>query len=70
MREEEKADRLLSGLYGFLLENPTNMPMDYIQRGYVEGMPRSVCDFIACMTDRYAVRLFQTTHIPDVFTQL
>ncbi|HML48001.1 MAG TPA: deoxyguanosinetriphosphate triphosphohydrolase [Clostridia bacterium] len=70
VREEEKADRLLSGLYGFLLENPTNMPMDYIQRGYVEGMPRSVCDFIACMTDRYAVRLFQTTHIPDVFTQL
>lgn len=70
VREEEKSDRLLSGLYAFLLEHPACMPADYQQRSAVEGIPRSVCDFIACMTDRYAVRLFQSTHIPDVFTKL
>ncbi|MEG0766320.1 MAG: deoxyguanosinetriphosphate triphosphohydrolase [Clostridia bacterium] len=66
-REEQKADTLMEGLYGYYLQHPAAMPLEYIQRGYMDGMQRAVCDYIACMTDRYAVRLYQQFFIPDAF---
>lgn len=35
--------------------------------GYREGTERSVCDYISCMTDRFAIRAFQTLFIPSGF---
>ena len=43
------------------------MPNDYIERAYTEGMERSVADFVAGMTDRYAMQSFRQLFLPDAF---
>lgn len=64
IREEEKAERLIESLFGYTLEHPEIMPNDYIERGFTQGLERTVCDFIAGMTDRHATRLFETYFMP------
>jgi dGTPase len=65
-----KAKKILSELYGYFLENGAmlekelgKMEMDGI---YHCGDPneRIVCDFIASMTDRYAMSLYQKIFFP------
>jgi dGTPase len=65
LREEEKAARLMEALFQHALDHPDTLPLDYIERGYVEGLERTVCDFIAGMTDRYATQRFMQLSIPD-----
>lgn len=67
LQEEIKADRLLMALYEYTMEHPEIMPGDYIARGNTEGLQRSVCDFIAGMTDRYAMRYFFDLFTPSGF---
>ena len=63
-REEEIADRLIESLYHRISQAPDLMPPEYRIRAEREGLSRSVCDYIASMTDRYAVRLFQQQFLP------
>lgn len=65
LREEVKADRLLEALFHHALEHPDIMPIDYIERGFRDGLERTVCDFIAGMTDRYAARCFAELFMPS-----
>lgn len=67
LREEEKADRLLEALFHYTLAHPEIMPMDYIERGFREGLEKTVCDFLAGMTDRYAARCFASLYMPSAF---
>jgi len=63
-QEEHKVPNLLGTLYGYLL-SPGRLPeeMDFIIRE--EGVQRAVCDYIAGMTDQYAVELFRRVFIPE-----
>lgn len=58
-----KAERFLSLLFENYLENPTLLPTAYQQRYDEQGVERVVCDYLAGMTDRYALdeykRLFE-----------
>lgn len=63
--EEKKAERLLDALFDYVMKHPEIMPNDYIERGFIVGLERTVCDFIAGMTDRYAARCFETYFIPS-----
>jgi len=59
--EFTKTEKMITALYNYLLKNPDKM------RGKVsdkEPLERIVCDFIAGMTDRYAIRLFEEIYIP------
>jgi len=60
--EFTKASGILSGLWEKVRERPD----DFLDRETVahEGMDAAVRDFIAGMTDRYAVRLFEELYIP------
>lgn len=63
--EETKACDMISKMYEYFCEHIDAIPMEY--RKYIEeGSPveRVVCDYIACMTDRYAVQTFQNLFIP------
>ncbi|MDH5706415.1 MAG: deoxyguanosinetriphosphate triphosphohydrolase [Candidatus Aminicenantes bacterium] len=59
--ELEKTEKILTELYGYLLKNPEN----YI-KPYPEGdsLEKRVGDFIAGMTDRYALNLFEQIFFP------
>ena len=67
LNEERKASRMIEMLFGYLMEHPERMPNDYIERGFKEGVERSVADFVAGMTDRYAMQSFRELFLPDSF---
>jgi len=60
--EFKKASGILSGLWEKVRENPT----DFLDRKTIDsdGLDVATRDFIAGMTDRYAVRLFEQLYIP------
>ncbi len=68
--EEQKADHVVEALYLHYIDHPGQMPLEYVETSYREGIERSVCDFIACMTDRYAVATYQKLFIPSSFDSL
>jgi dGTPase len=62
--EEIKANKLIELLYGEFISRPEIMPEFY--RGMIEkyGIKTVVCDYIASMTDRYALKVFEEIFIP------
>ena len=60
--EFRKASDILTGLWEKLRERPD----DFLDKRTIEhdGMDAAIRDFIAGMTDRFAVRLFETLFIP------
>ncbi len=50
-----KAERFLTMLFGNYLQNPTLLPGGYQDKYELYGRERVVCDYIAGMTDRYAL---------------
>lgn len=61
--EERKVPELIEILYHHLLK-PGNLPKDMQYIAEQEGQERAVCDYIAGMTDHYAVQLFQNIFVP------
>ncbi len=66
-KEEEKAKLLVEKLYRYFLKNPERMPDEYkhIMKKYDKD--RAVCDYIAGMTDGYAIKLYEELFIPKAF---
>ncbi|MDR3345305.1 MAG: deoxyguanosinetriphosphate triphosphohydrolase [Oscillospiraceae bacterium] len=62
--EEGKAVALLQRLWTHFCGNPEQMPPSYLAIAETDGTERAVCDYIAGMTDRYAVRLFNELFVP------
>jgi dGTPase len=71
----EKSKKILTELYAYFLENE-----DMLRQGLADlqmgggnhtGAPRErlACDFIASMTDRYAMNLYANLFFPSPFTQ-
>ncbi|MFZ5645422.1 MAG: deoxyguanosinetriphosphate triphosphohydrolase [Bacillota bacterium] len=68
-REERKALHVVKYLYQYLVDNPEAMPVEYVRRiDTMGGVQRLVCDYIAGMTDRYAITQFTGLFIPRAFT--
>ena len=69
--EEGKAEEVVSMLYRHYLENPEELPAEYLKM-MDEGDPQDVvvCDYIAGMTDNYAVSKFQEIYLPKSWTGL
>ncbi len=62
--EEKKAKMMLEGLFDYYTSKPEKMPSFYVGIAENEGVSRAVCDYISCMTDRYAIDLFKQIYIP------
>lgn len=65
--EEKKCDFILEKLFEYFLTNPVQMPIKYVEIAYQEGHERAVTDYLASMTDRFAMRLFSQLFVPDPF---
>jgi dGTPase len=55
IRMAEKARRIVHDLFKTYADSPRQMPPSFATRMATEGMPRVVCDYIAGMTDRFAL---------------
>lgn len=62
--EEGKARGLIAALFGYFVEHPEKMPDLYRRIAEEEGAPRSACDYISCMTDRYAIETYKELFVP------
>lgn len=62
--EEHKAVDMLQWLYNFYLKNPDRLSPEMIRVAEAEGVDRAVTDYIAGMTDRYAVAVFDDLFVP------
>ncbi len=65
-RMSHKATRLLQGLFAAYMEDPKQLPPETMRRAdeEPEGLPRVICDYIAGMTDRYAVAEYRKLFDP------
>lgn len=64
--ESRKVEYMIGGLFEYFIKNPDKMKNEFInllKNG--EDIETVVCDFIACMTDRYAVKLYSDLFIPS-----
>jgi dGTPase len=55
MRMTDKAGRILRDLFGSYISEPRQLPPQYQARYEGDGVHRVVCDYIAGMTDRFAL---------------
>ena len=62
--EEVRAIEMIKWLYEYFLSNPEEMPAEYKIIREKEGVERAACDYIAGMTDRYAVHTFENLFVP------
>lgn len=66
--EEAKAEELLGKLFAFYIEHPKELPEQYqdMMAGG-EKIQRVVCDYIAGMTDQYAIAKFSEYFVPKAW---
>lgn len=65
--EEARCDHVVRSLFGYYCEHPAEMPEEFVLICYRDGTERGVCDFLSCMTDRYATRKFRELFMPSAF---
>ena len=66
--EEGKAQELLLRLFEHYQKNPDELPADFQAIRQEEGVDRAVCDYIAGMTDPFAVEKYKELFIPMGWT--
>jgi len=64
-KEEQKAMFIIKHLYQFWKEEPERLPQDIKPLSENNGLERIICDYIAGMTDRYIISLYQKLFIPN-----
>jgi dGTPase len=79
-REEPRARHLVMELFGYYMEHPEELPIEQVPPrdagkapcGVEQGpeLAQAVCDHIAGMTDRYAIRTFEQIFVPRIWRQL
>ena len=62
--EESKAKVMLKKMFEYYVSHPEALPEDFHPQMSFEGMERTVCDYIAGMTDHYAVDKYTEIFIP------
>ncbi len=63
--EEGKAMKLVQSLYDFFCSNANELPNEFISIAWKDGVERAAADYIAGMTDGYALKVFSQYFIPS-----
>lgn len=69
--EHKKAEKIVGDLFTYYLEHPMEMEGEFLkllEEG--EEAEQTVCDYVACMTDRFAVARFKKLFIPEEWSVL
>ena len=64
--EKKKVHGLITNLFDYFRDNPEKMDGEFkklMENG--EDKERVACDYVACMTDRYAITLYKKLFIPS-----
>ncbi len=66
--EEGKAQDMLRRLFEYYRKDPDKLPSEFQEIRLEESVDRAVCDYIAGMTDEYALEKFGDAFIPMAWT--
>jgi len=56
--EKQEAERVIADLFGYWMEHPEALPRNYQEKAKEEGLPRTICDYIAGMTDPFILEQY------------
>ena len=63
--EESKACDMIDRMYDYFCKNSEKIPFEYRKNlDYNTSLERTVCDYLGCMTDRFAVQTFENLFVP------
>lgn len=62
--EEQKVSGIIERLYNHFVSNPHLLPQECLPIIETEGVDRAVVDYIAGMTDTYAIKVYESVFIP------
>lgn len=62
--EEDKVQGIVEGLFGYFVKHPEKLPDEYKFICEEDGIERAVMDYIAGMTDHFAVSTYSDIYIP------
>lgn len=65
--EETTAFNMLSTMYGYFKNNKDKLPQAFLRMLDSYELDTVICDYISCMTDRYAVCTFENIFVPKSF---
>lgn len=65
--EDSKVADMIEHIYEYFRKQPDKLPPEYQANIEEDGIERSICDYIACMTDRYALALFEELFVPKTW---
>lgn len=68
-KEEAKAMDMIRALYTYYLEHVDLLPLEFTVHMGEDGVERAVADYIACMTDTYAIADFQRIFVPNAWNK-
>ena len=54
-------------LYGYFIKHPEKMPDLFYKNTEIEPVKRCVCDYVAGMTDKYAIYKYSEIFIPTAW---
>ncbi len=57
--EKDDAERIVTELFTFWMQNPSALPQNYQDKAGQESLPRTICDYIAGMTDHFIIEQYE-----------
>lgn len=68
--EEAKVIHIIELLFELFRQAPEEIPRIYLLRREQDGLDQCICDYIAGMTDKYAVGIFEAHYIPHSWAKV
>jgi dGTPase len=68
--EEKKVLSIIEGIFNYYCEKPDELPTSNLETAWTEGVQRGVCDYIAGMSDRFAVYTFNNLYVPRSWNKI
>lgn len=62
--EESKVDGMISRIVEHFIQNPDKLPEEFALIRERDGTARAVCDYVAGMTDNFALEMYHELYIP------
>jgi dGTPase len=65
LEQEKKAESVLKKLFSHYMEHPEALPAEFLAIVERDSLERAVCDYIAGMSDQYAIQKFMALCVPS-----
>jgi dGTPase len=65
--DRKKATYVIKNLYEYFIAYPSKLPLEFLNREQQWGIQTIVVDYIAGLTDLYAIKLYKELFVPSTW---